>query len=98
MKTLLILRHAKSSWKHEELADHDRPLKKRGEADAVKMGELHPQARPHAGPHHQLDGETRARHGQVSRRGLPLRGRHPPHTRLLQCGHRRLHPRPPPTR
>ena len=39
MKTLLILRHAKSSWKHDHLADHDRPLKKRGEADAVKMGE-----------------------------------------------------------
>lgn len=40
MKTLLILRHGKSSWEHEHLADHDRPLKKRGEADAVKMGEL----------------------------------------------------------
>lgn len=39
MKTLLILRHAKSSWKHENLADHDRPLKKRGKTDAIKMGE-----------------------------------------------------------
>jgi phosphohistidine phosphatase len=39
MKTLLIMRHAKSSWKDENLADHDRPLKKRGEYDAVQMGE-----------------------------------------------------------
>ncbi|MBN1875798.1 MAG: histidine phosphatase family protein [Anaerolineae bacterium] len=39
MKTLLILRHAKSSWK-EELPDHERPLKKRGERDAVKIGDL----------------------------------------------------------
>ena len=40
MKTLLILRHAKSSWKHDNLADHDRPLKKRGEQAAALMGEL----------------------------------------------------------
>jgi phosphohistidine phosphatase len=40
MKTLLILRHAKSSWKHDDLADHDRPLKKRGEQAAALMGEL----------------------------------------------------------
>jgi phosphohistidine phosphatase len=40
MKTLLILRHAKSSWKHTELSDHDRPLKKRGERAAPRMGEL----------------------------------------------------------
>ena len=40
MKTLLILRHAKSSWKHPELADHDRPLNKRGKRDAPRMGQL----------------------------------------------------------
>jgi phosphohistidine phosphatase len=40
MKTLLILRHGKSSWKNAELADHDRPLKKRGKRDAGKMGNL----------------------------------------------------------
>ncbi|MFC6997144.1 SixA phosphatase family protein [Rufibacter roseus] len=33
MKTLYLLRHAKSSWKFEELSDHDRPLKKRGRKD-----------------------------------------------------------------
>ncbi len=38
MKTLLIMRHAKSSWKNEDLTDHDRPLKKRGEYDAAQMG------------------------------------------------------------
>jgi phosphohistidine phosphatase len=40
MKTLLILRHAKSSWKDASLADHDRPLKKRGKRDAPRMGQL----------------------------------------------------------
>ncbi len=40
MKTLLILRHAKSSWKDEEVADHDRPLNKRGKRDAPRMGKL----------------------------------------------------------
>ena len=40
MKTLLILRHAKSSWKAATSADHDRPLNKRGKRDAPRMGEL----------------------------------------------------------
>jgi phosphohistidine phosphatase len=30
VKTLLLLRHAKSDWSEPELADHDRPLNKRG--------------------------------------------------------------------
>ena len=38
MKTLLILRHAKSSWKHPERADYDRPLNRRGKRDAPRMG------------------------------------------------------------
>ena len=40
MKTLLILRHAKSSWKDSSLADHDRPLNKRGKQDALRMGKF----------------------------------------------------------
>jgi phosphohistidine phosphatase len=40
MKTLLILRHAKSSWKEPEMADHDRPLNKRGKQDAPRIGRL----------------------------------------------------------
>jgi phosphohistidine phosphatase len=40
MKSLLILRHAKSSWKDPNLADHDRPLNKRGKRDAPRMGRL----------------------------------------------------------
>lgn len=40
MKTILILRHAKSSWKHSELSDHDRPLNKRGKREAPQMGRL----------------------------------------------------------
>jgi len=40
MKSLLILRHTKTSWKHPELTDHDRPLNKRGKRDAPRMGEI----------------------------------------------------------
>jgi phosphohistidine phosphatase len=40
MKTLLLMRHAKSSWKHPELEDQARPLAKRGERDAHRMSEL----------------------------------------------------------
>ncbi len=39
MKTVLLLRHAKSSWKNPELADFERPLNKRGKRDAPRMGE-----------------------------------------------------------
>lgn len=34
MKTLYIVRHAKSSWEYDGIADIDRPLKKRGIKDA----------------------------------------------------------------
>ena len=40
MKTLLLLRHAKSSWSDPTLPDHDRPLNKRGIHDAPRMGKL----------------------------------------------------------
>ncbi|MEQ8786280.1 MAG: histidine phosphatase family protein [Pirellulaceae bacterium] len=40
MKTLLILRHAKSSWNDSSLSDHDRPLNDRGKQDAPRVGEL----------------------------------------------------------
>lgn len=40
MKTLLLLRHAKSSWKNESLPDHDRPLNERGKKAAPQMGRL----------------------------------------------------------
>lgn len=40
MKTLIVLRHAKSSWDHPDLSDFDRPLNKRGERAAPFMGEL----------------------------------------------------------
>jgi phosphohistidine phosphatase len=38
MKTLVIVRHAKSSWDQPALSDHDRPLKKRGYKDAPLIG------------------------------------------------------------
>ncbi|MFC2055040.1 histidine phosphatase family protein [Chloroflexota bacterium] len=40
MKTLLILRHAKSSWKETGVTDHDRSLNKRGRRDAPRIGDL----------------------------------------------------------
>jgi len=40
MKKLFIIRHAKSSWKEENLDDFDRPLKKRGGKNASYMGEM----------------------------------------------------------
>jgi phosphohistidine phosphatase len=40
MKTLLVLRHAKSSWEDPGLKDHDRPLNPRGVHDAPRMGRL----------------------------------------------------------
>lgn len=38
MKRLLLVRHAKSSWKDAALADSDRPLNGRGKRDAPRMG------------------------------------------------------------
>ena len=38
MKKLLILRHAKSSWKEPSLSDFQRPLNKRGTEAAPRMG------------------------------------------------------------
>jgi len=38
MKTLVIVRHAKSSWNDPGLSDHQRPLSKRGLKDAPIMG------------------------------------------------------------
>lgn len=34
MKTIYIIRHAKSSWKYDSIEDQDRPLKERGIQDA----------------------------------------------------------------
>lgn len=38
MKTIYLLRHAKSSWKDATLDDFDRPLNKRGRRAAARMG------------------------------------------------------------
>ncbi|GER48124.1 3-bisphosphoglycerate-dependent phosphoglyceratemutase [Striga asiatica] len=36
-RRLILLRHAKRSWKNRSLKDHDLPLSKSGRADAVKL-------------------------------------------------------------
>jgi len=38
MKTLYIIRHAKSSWSFNQLDDFNRPLGKRGRKDVLEMG------------------------------------------------------------
>ncbi len=40
MRTLFLIRHAKSSWDHPGLRDIDRPLNGRGQSDAPKMAQL----------------------------------------------------------
>lgn len=40
MKTLLLMRHAKSSWKDDKLEDHERPLKKRGKKNAKRIAKV----------------------------------------------------------
>jgi phosphohistidine phosphatase len=40
MKTLLLLRHAKSSWQDSNIDDHERRLKKRGRKEVRWMGRL----------------------------------------------------------
>ena len=39
MKDLILVRHAKSSWRDPSLDDHSRPLNKRGKRDAPEMGD-----------------------------------------------------------
>jgi phosphohistidine phosphatase len=39
MKMLMLVRHAKSSWKEGGIPDHERPLNKRGRRDAPMMAE-----------------------------------------------------------
>jgi phosphohistidine phosphatase len=38
MKTVYLIRHAKSSWEDDRLSDFDRPLNERGKIDAPRMG------------------------------------------------------------
>ena len=40
MKNVLLMRHAKSSWKGVSLPDHQRPLNQRGKHDAPRMGKF----------------------------------------------------------
>src|SRR6201999_1920982 len=40
MRTLYLLRHAKSSWKDDSLRDFDRPLKGRGREAAEQIGKI----------------------------------------------------------
>ena len=39
MKTLIVVRHAKSSWSESGISDFDRPLNERGKRDAPEMAD-----------------------------------------------------------
>jgi len=39
MKTIQLIRHAKSSWEHPNLSDHERPLNERGMNDSQIMSQ-----------------------------------------------------------
>ena len=39
-KTLLLMRHGKSSWKDKKIPDRERPLKKRGKAASAEIGKI----------------------------------------------------------
>lgn len=47
MKHLYLIRHAKSSWSDPDLADHDRPLNKRGKRDIPLMAKRLVSISPH---------------------------------------------------
>lgn len=38
MKTLILMRHAKSSWSSSAMEDHERPLNQRGKQSAAALG------------------------------------------------------------
>ena len=40
MKKVLLMRHAKSSWKDANIPDHDRPIKKKGEKEVKAMAKM----------------------------------------------------------
>ena len=64
MKTLLIMRHAKSSWNYPELSDYDRPLNGRGKRDAPRMGKHLRQAGLNPGPDSHFIGKTGAKNSE----------------------------------
>jgi len=58
MKRLLLVRHAKSSWKHSSLPDHERPLNRRGERNRWQLGAY---LREHPAPLQRIDCSTAVR-------------------------------------
>ena len=40
MPMLMVMRHAKSSWKQPGLSDHERPLNGRGRRDAPRVARV----------------------------------------------------------
>ena len=76
MKTLFVLRHAKSSWDNPDWSDFERPLNSRGLDAARFIGELIYTTRFAAANHRQLARQTRQtnrRFGQGSSPEFPNR-------------------------
>ena len=87
MKTILILRHAKSSWASDTLSDHERPLNSRGERDAPRMGGSWDEVATRPDP--QLQRRPSPHDGPPRSRSLRLRGSHRAVARFLsgRCLH-----------
>ena len=60
MKTILLLRHAKSAWSDPRLDDHDRPLNRRGEQAAKAMADHIARHEPRPGSDPVLNGHADA--------------------------------------
>jgi len=72
MKNLLLMRHAKSSWKDASLSDHQRPLNQRGKRDAPRM-ENTCRNRVSSGRNSLLNGGTRQSDGGSFLGNIPSR-------------------------
>jgi len=66
MKSLYLIRHAKSSWSDPGLADHDRPLNKRGRRDVPVMA----QCFASSGPVPDMIISSTARRARKTARGI----------------------------
>ena len=64
MKTIYLVRHAKSSWKYPNLDDFERPLNKRGRKSAPFMGTILKKLKVSTGPHFIQPGKQSFHDGQ----------------------------------
>ena len=72
MKTLFLLRHAKSSWKDETLPDFERPLNRRGKRAAETIGQYFKTSTIFPELILMLSSRAHARNSGAGAQGFPL--------------------------